>query len=226
MPAVRLETLEKAVLYKLYVFSERNFGEANAIQLMLEFGGFSVSQNKVEICLSNLENNGLATASYSMMRDTGYSVSGSGIRMIEDELSSKGSFFSNYAELGDTWLFEAGGTAPSGEQQSQEISVPASERAVSINHNSPEFTEMNKVLKEALDTIKGVNSWNGDDREEAKSHLEMGLQLLRQPKVYLLAVSALILTPLYAAYNAIAQDAAKSLFIHIIHLVKAFFGVA
>jgi hypothetical protein len=107
-----------------------------------------------------------------------------------------------------------------------EYMVPASDRIVTINHNQPEYSVMAETIESANEFIRVSNAFPVEEKGWIKKHIELGLELLKQPRTYLYALIALILKPLYAAYAIVAEDAAKAAILAAIDAVKMFFGIA
>lgn len=104
-------------------------------------------------------------------------------------------------------------------------SVPASDRAVSTKDNSPEYQDLIEKLKKAEKVIRETNAWAGEEREEIRSHVQIGIELLKNPKVYLGAITYLLLVPLYSAYSAALEEEARIVIDAAIAALKAHFGI-
>lgn len=139
----------------------------------------------------------------------------------------------DYKELGSAWLSRAlqgiAARVQSGEIESPELNatqlVPASDRLVTIDHNSDQFQELTKVTEAADEAIRSSNSIDNDDRSWIRDHLAAGLNLIKKHKILASAASALLLQPLLDAYQAVTEDGAKLAILAAINAVKAFFGI-
>ena len=103
--------------------------------------------------------------------------------------------------------------------------IPASNRLVTINHNSPEFVEMVSVTEQASESIRSSNSIDEHTRGWIREHLAAGLSLIKKHTILATAASALLLQPLINAYEAVTEEPAKQAILLAINAVRAFFGI-
>lgn len=145
--------------------------------------------------------------------------------------------YEDYHELGDQWLrralvglrkhFDERGVLPEyGDSSLVDVaSVPASDRLVAIDHNSREFTEVVELTDAASESIRSSNSIDEDKRSWIRDHISAGIALIKKHKVLTSAISALLLTPLMNAYEAVAEEPAKEAILLAINTIRAFFGI-
>ena len=88
--------------------------------------------------------------------------------------------------------------------------VPASDRIVDLQHNSAAVGDTIEKLEVASETIRSSNALEPARRQALRDQIEVGIQLLKRPKVYLSAISAILLKPLYDAYCELAEGPAKA----------------
>lgn len=75
--------------------------------------------------------------------------------------------------------------------------VPASDRIVTINHNSPDFHELIDALDDVQRSLKSVNDYDDpEEKEQVAAEIEAGRKLLDAPRARALAVAATLGTAL------------------------------
>ena len=104
--------------------------------------------------------------------------------------------------------------------------IPASNRLVTIDHNSKEYEGLVKQTELASENIRTSNSIEEEKRSWIRDHLQVGLELIKKHKVLTAAISALLLEPLLDAYHSITEEPAKAAILSAIELIKSFFGIA
>jgi hypothetical protein len=74
------------------------------------------------------------------------------------------------------------------------VRVPASDRVVTLGHNSPAQTEALKKIDSLVEAVKKANDFPGseDDREEAIAELSAARKLFEAAKVRVVAVTAVL----------------------------------
>jgi hypothetical protein len=100
--------------------------------------------------------------------------------------------------------------ASSGEQEY----VPASDRFVTIDHNSTEYKETEEALKATIEAVRGNNEYgesDPDDREQRLAELEAGITLLRPLRVALEKIRSVLLPPLKYLGKKFADNAIGAL---------------
>ena len=103
--------------------------------------------------------------------------------------------------------------------------IPASDRLVEIDHNSSNYRDLVELTEVADEAIRSSNSIEEDGRQWIRDHLKAGLALIKAHKVLATAASAILLTPLLNAYNAVAEEPAKHAILAAINAVRQFFGL-
>lgn len=146
--------------------------------------------------------------------------------------------FEDYHEYGDEWLSRAlhgirKGVIELGDvdlldrpDASDFDKVPASNRLVTIDHNSKEYKGLVEQTELASESIRTSNSIQEEKRSWIRDHLDAGLELIKKHKVLTGAISALLLEPLLDAYHSVTEEPAKAAILSAIELIKSFFGIA
>lgn len=150
----------------------------------------------------------------------------------------KHELFEDYHELGDKWLKRAleglkqrldedGKLQDSPDEAlTPELSdIPASDRLVTIDHNSSEYVELVKATEEASESIRTSNSIDEDKRGWIRVHIAAGLDFIKNHKVLSAVAAALLLKPLLNAYEAVTEEPAKRAIMAAIDAVRALFGI-
>lgn len=142
--------------------------------------------------------------------------------------------FEDYHELGEDWIRRAlqglkrkldeDGRLPEADQAVAE-EVPASDRLVTIDHNSQEYSDLVEKTEAASESIRSSNSIDEDRRGWIRTHLSAGLEFIKNHKVLAAAASALLLKPLMNAYEAVTEEPAKQAILAAMEAVRAMFGL-
>ncbi|MDE0879152.1 MAG: hypothetical protein OSB00_10895 [Sphingomonas bacterium] len=103
--------------------------------------------------------------------------------------------------------------------------IPASNRLVTIDHNSATFKELEQNTEKAVEAIRSSDTIDEDRRGWIRDHLMAGIELIRRHKVLATAASALLLQPLLNAYDAVTEEPAKAAILTAINAVRAYFGI-
>ncbi|MCP8889804.1 hypothetical protein [Sphingomonas faeni] len=103
-------------------------------------------------------------------------------------------------------------------------SIPTAFGTVSLNHNDPKVVSAINLTEQALEAIRASNSISDDDKQTWLSHIDAGLALIKKPKIYLSAISLLLIQPLYSAYSSILEDSAKPIIAAALHALKTLIG--
>lgn len=103
--------------------------------------------------------------------------------------------------------------------------IPASDRYVEIDDNSPDFKDAKAKVESAAEAIRGYNEPTNYDKEQVVSELTIGQQLFKSVKVRVGAAIAVILAPLYTVYNDTAAVALRSVVEAAIDAVKVWLGL-
>lgn len=103
--------------------------------------------------------------------------------------------------------------------------IPASDRLVDLGHNRPKVQDAIRKLEEASEAIRKSNSMQSDEKDVIRDQIALGIELLRKPKVYVTAMTALLLKPLYDAYTGIAEESCKVILQAAIAAVRNLIGL-
>lgn len=83
--------------------------------------------------------------------------------------------------------------------QHPEAAVPASDRYVELDHNSPEFREATEAVRAVIERVRSDNEYNAtdpEDKQQRLAELEAGSTLLKSIRVRAAAVTAVLVPPL------------------------------
>lgn len=103
--------------------------------------------------------------------------------------------------------------------------VPASDRSVALDHNSASYADAMEKLDEASEAIRGFNGETDYNKEEVVGELTAAKVLFQSRKIRIGAVVAVVLTPLYSAYNDVGAEAIKPVISAAIDAIKLLFGL-
>lgn len=103
--------------------------------------------------------------------------------------------------------------------------IPASDRYVEIDDNSPDFKDAKAKVESAAEAIRGYNEPTNYDKEQIVSELTIGQQLFKSVKVRVGAAIAVILAPLFTVYNDTAAVALRPVVEAAIDAVKVWLGL-
>lgn len=101
--------------------------------------------------------------------------------------------------------------------------VPASDRLVTIGDNVRTSTAT-EAIELTLEKIDVSNTLGSEEKDLFRTTLELGVKLLKQPKAYLVAISGLLLKPLYDAYSSVIEETSKPAIQSAIDAVLAILG--
>jgi hypothetical protein len=103
--------------------------------------------------------------------------------------------------------------------------VPASDRIVSLDHNSQSYLELLDALKKVREAVENTNAYDDtDDKEQRLSELSAGETLLHAPRVSVAAIKATTFRCLIYLGNKFADNIVGALVTAAIGLVCAAFG--
>lgn len=111
------------------------------------------------------------------------------------------------------------------DDESSSASIPASDRVVSLDHNSKEYKETVATLDAAAEAIRGFNGETTYDKKQIENELSAARILLKSTKVRVAAMAAVALAPLYAVLNDIVAEALKPVVLQAIAAIKALLGI-
>ncbi len=104
--------------------------------------------------------------------------------------------------------------------------APGSDRIVTFDHNDPQTKSVLSLAEQADEIIRGSNSLDEEQRGWIREHIRAGIDFIKNHKKMLAgAASALLLKPLLAAYEAVAEEPAKAAILAAIEAVKSMFGI-
>tara|TARA_B100000378_G_C17951146_1_gene380148 strand:- start:111 stop:851 length:741 start_codon:yes stop_codon:yes gene_type:complete len=103
--------------------------------------------------------------------------------------------------------------------------IPASDRLVDLGHNRSDVQDAIQKLEDASEVVRKSNSMQSDEKGAIRDQIALGIELLRKPKVYATAVTALLLKPLYDAYAGIAEESYKVILQAAIAAVRNLIGL-
>lgn len=200
MDVPKFDVLIEAVLYKVYGATVR--GESSWFSYG-DIGGLfdgSASQGYVSKCLGALVGRELVDRSQNGM----YSIAARGILYVEQQLEDRGSVIFNYDKHGDAWLQKQSVGARDEDEPILElagdddtvadedgvplVTVPASDRIVSLDHNSPDYQETLKALSKLSEEATKSNEFSAlfadpEDRIVVLSQIDTAIQLLKNENV-------------------------------------------
>lgn len=141
------DDIEMAVLYRLFEFAQ-NASERLTPEKVTALFGTELSVKRIEMALGALERRKFVYTSYSTVRLPESDITEAGYRAVERGLADADSFYFNYHKLGDNWLTR---------NDDDLFGVPAADRIVPLNHNEPEYLEINEKLGELATAVLGDN---------------------------------------------------------------------
>ena len=103
--------------------------------------------------------------------------------------------------------------------------APASDRYVELDDNSESYKNAVTALESATEAIRGANEQTDYDKEQVVKELSLGRQLLNSTKIRVGAVLAMILTPLYTAYQDAAVEMLRPVIELAISAIKVIIGL-
>jgi hypothetical protein len=102
--------------------------------------------------------------------------------------------------------------------------VPASDRVVSVNHNSPKFKEIESSLAEVKKQVAESNSL--EDSERIQAELAAGEKILEPDTVRVSAVRLLLINPLSHIGKIVRDTALGQLALKVLGLIATYFGIS
>lgn len=107
----------------------------------------------------------------------------------------------------------------------QGLSVPASNRIVSLEHNSASYREAINALDVAEEKIRGFNEPTDYEKEQIVGELKAAKVLFKSTKIRVGTVTAIVLAPLYTVYHDVAAASLKPFVLAAIEAIKALVGL-
>jgi hypothetical protein len=103
--------------------------------------------------------------------------------------------------------------------------IPVADGFVEFGHNSLLVLEVEERVNAAISVISASNTLVPEQKNIFLDALSAGKALLKSPKTYIAAISALLMKPLYDAYCSVLEDAAKPIIEAALALVKQLLGL-
>jgi hypothetical protein len=178
--------LERAVLYKLYVYSQEQEGDGLTLTAIKRQFKTEVSSKRVQLALDQLGNEDYIERKSSYGSDPTYSIERKGYVSVEKEAGDPKSFLGHYFYQGDDWL-----TAHAGLDR-----VPASDRVVSREDNGDAIARIESDIDKLEAEIRSSNSFDeevGEPKEVALSEVSASRALLASDRFYLKRLLGLLL---------------------------------
>ena len=133
----------------------------------------------VDRALERLENGQFVVGHHAIGASSRYQISAKGIEYIQAQLDRPESVVSQFHEKGIDWL--------------NSDDVPAADRYVPLDHNSPEYRDTVTAVEEVISTVKNANDYDDTaEKRQVISALQAARTLLEEAKVRIGAVEALI----------------------------------
>lgn len=105
-------------------------------------------------------------------------------------------------------------------------SIPASDRVVPLNHNSPDFMKIPELLASIEEDIRGINDTDIDIKDRALSELKAANEILRAQSARITVLKTLLFDGLKWIGVKFADHAAGLAIATLIALVSAYFGIS
>lgn len=188
--------LQELVLFKIWDISYQPYVKSPFIAW--EVGKFKPSETSdvvVRKAIDALIERGLLDQIDSATKE--FEISAKGIEYVEAQLQFDDSIIGRFAATGDADTFP--------ESLKESKFIPAADRIVTINHNTPEYRsviEKLEDLKAAIESNNEYRSKNLDDHERRLVDIETTLKILENTRVRIGAIKA-------AAYGTLFYLAEK-----------------
>lgn len=104
--------------------------------------------------------------------------------------------------------------------QNEADQIPASDRIVTLSHNSSDYAQAIESLNAATEAIRGFNGATAYDKEHVVGELEAARTLLKSTRVRVTAILTVALAPLYTVYHDAAAEALKPVVLQAIEALK------
>jgi hypothetical protein len=103
--------------------------------------------------------------------------------------------------------------------------IPASNRFVTINHNSPQFGEIGDLLKSIEEDIRGINSIDQETKEVALGELRATKSILDAPAVRDDVIQNFLIPSLKWIAVKFAEYGVNGLIGKLVAAIRLFFGL-
>lgn len=150
-----------AILYRLFDYAQTASMRLTASQVRALIDT-DISVKRIELGLRALERRKLVHTTYPTVKASSSDITEAGYREIERSLSAKEGFYYDYHRLGDSWLAR---------DDEELFGAPAADRVVPLNHNEPEYLEIDKKLGELSTAVLGDNELNPEEKSRISSGL-------------------------------------------------------
>lgn len=146
------------------------------------------------------------------------------IGLIDLEIERDAPFSKRYlasiTELGEAYFHFFDHEKPSNRKL-----LPASNRQVQLDHNSRSYIDANEMLGAAYDAVRGFNGDTSYDKEVLTGELDAAKTLFSGTKVSIGAVLAVVLAPLFTAYNDVGAEVLRPIIKAAIEAIKTLIGI-
>lgn len=173
MRRIALEDLIPVVRFQLYEWVTGHGLSSMSAELIAEKIGANVTGSFVRTALEQFEDLGdlKFEAPYGginvLNSPLPAKLTPQGIRIVEAELKKPESKISKYV-LGGLQVFSS---------VTDTYDIPASDRLVDLNHNSPEYIDVSQKFEAAINAIEAINI--PEDKAEARKNILIGLKAAR-----------------------------------------------
>ena len=185
MDFIKQQTLNDAVLYKLFVHAQSSGDRLTAAEISTLFS-VEVSSKRVSLAVDHLKNSNYV----SKYSSGSISIEAAGYERVENELADDSSVIYQYANFGDKWL---------GNQTLSNGGIPASDRIISKTDNQKEIDEIIGELSTIgveIDQNNQVGSELGDEKELIKAEIDAVQELTKHDRFRLKSLLNLVLPAL------------------------------
>jgi hypothetical protein len=104
--------------------------------------------------------------------------------------------------------------------------APASDRQVTLDHNSAEYKRALTTLDQVTEEIRRSNIETSYEKDQVVTELSLGRQLLENTRIRIGAAVALLLTPLFTVYHDVAAEALRPLVKSAVDALRELLGLS
>jgi len=104
--------------------------------------------------------------------------------------------------------------------------IPASNRIVTLNHNSQEYLQAEEALNNVINAIEKSNEQGPEEKEPVLTPLQNGMEYIKKSRILVGAASGMLLAPLYNVYASYAEEGLHALVEVAIQAVKVLLGLS
>lgn len=115
------------------------------------------------------------------------------------------------------------GVEPS--RRTEAAGIPASDRVVTLDHNSSQFDEVAAALEKAESALQQQNSGDPDEKEQRLAELSAGRRLLQASRIRVGVFASLVISALIWVATVFAETAAGQVAEYAIALIKPLLGL-